>query len=194
MKDYASFFGFFIGGDYSTDLFSAGLAFMGTPVGENANLHKPGDAGMGFMLNVHGKVFLMDMLTIGLNFALYGQPLNFYPNSGFFWDYSAMPTFNYSGEDAMMLEAMLSLGVALDMGNIGLTFAMLGNAGAYDDTKNPEGGYMDMKLGLSFSLDLGGGFTLTPGFRVIIPASGPDGESRDDKGSMDLGLTFTYAF
>jgi hypothetical protein len=165
--------GFFIGGDYAGDGFSVGGAFAGMS-GKDAL----DESHFGWMGNLHVNV-AFDPLTVGVNLGFYGEP-----KAGFFainyGDFGGC----YGGADAMVLEAMLNVGIGLDNCAIGITGALLMDL----DSES-----MGIKVGASAAIDLGGGFNLIPGLRFTTISDKTSGTEVKSTG-MDIGLTLQYAF
>ena len=197
LKDNAVFPGFYIGGDYGADAFSVGAAFLGAPRGKfwDASPFAPGDEETRFfwMGNLHFKLFF-DPLTVGVNVALYGDPeadasdtlaINY-----------IYPVHYWGGNEDSVLEALLDIGVGLDPCDIGFTVGFLSNMADTDK----GGGMSALKIGLSATFDLGGGFSLIPGLKFTKPFgkyydAGADKEfDIKEKGQFDIGLTFCYGF
>jgi hypothetical protein len=175
--------GFYLGYDYTNeDSFSVGAAFAGALRGENYPITEDGT--FPFLFNAHGK-FMLDPLTIGVNFGFYGAPQN-----GFFSITKDDAGFILWGNKDSVLEAMLDVGIALDPCNIGITGALVMNMA--DD--NDGGGGQALRLGASADFDIGGGFTFTPGLIYTSILKLPGGRDADDNGSMKIGVTLSYSF
>ena len=191
LKDNAVFPGFYIGGDFDADGINIGAAFYGIPRGK---YWEGGDkARFSWMGNVHAN-FNFEPITVGVNLALYGDPgaggggLAIYHGSDR-WD----AAHAFAGKDDVIFEAMASLGVDAGPGTLGFSIGILTNV-AKADTDSLTGGMADMKIGLCYGFDIGGGFSIIPGIVVNLPVSDPDGDTPYHKGFMDIGLTCGWSF
>jgi len=115
-----------------------------------------------------------------VNVAFYGAP-----QFGFF----ALPGLITLGVDAMVLEAMLDIGLRLEPCAIGITAAFVTNIA--DDDKG--GGGSALRAGLSANFDVGGGFRLIPGLIYTQYLKGAGGVDVDFQ-TLALGVTFVLNF
>jgi hypothetical protein len=200
---YAQFPAFYVGADYTIeDVASFGAAFAGQPVGER---YDPDDGKFPWMANIHAKLLMVSPLTIGINVSFYGAPeaapelfsINEGPvGKGAFKNFSATPPAKspvIGGAKAMVLEALLDVGIGLGICNVGVTGGMVMNVASEDDL----GGGMAMKLGASATFPVGEtGFSITPGVMYTNYLKTNNGtEKVDGKLSMiDFGLSFGYSF
>lgn len=191
LKDNAVFPGFYLGGDFGQDKFSAGAAFMGTPRGKNWDGNN--DSRFFWTFDLHGKVKL-DPVTIGLNLAFYGDPAAGRVMDGRLAtpiaavDWSDFSIFSGTKDD-LIFEGMLDFGFGFDSGNLGVSLGMVSNMAPKDKGGQGAG----LKIGAGYDFDLGGGFLLTPGAFLLAPVSGAGGAD-PDKASLDVAVTFTYSF
>ena len=181
---FAPFPGFFVGADYTIeDVAIIGGAFAGQYVGKQGGSD---DGTFPLMINLHGKILMLNPFTIGINAAFYMAP----GNSGLF----ALPMGYFGeivgGDKAMVLEAMLDFGINLDFANIGITAALITN---FADKKDFGGG-LGMKIGASAAFGIGDtGFAIIPGviYTSLIKAAG---NVDAKKGVFDIGVSLQYAF
>jgi len=189
LKDFAVFPGFYFGADFGGDGFNVGAAFLGAPRGKDWDpyplLPEDPESRFFWMGNLHCGLDL-DPLSIGLNVALYGDPAVAGSNAASVSPGWALWPYYAGTPDDMIFEGCLSIGVGLDACSVGFALGMLTNLA--DEDKG--GGYGALQIGLSADFDLGGGFTLTPG--VLFNKALGDGIKH--KGSLDIGLTFSYGF
>ncbi|MCL2042755.1 MAG: hypothetical protein FWG89_01300 [Treponema sp.] len=179
---YRPFPALYAGYDYvQTDVFSAGGAFTIVPRGKAYE-----EGNLPFLFNVHGKLFSLNPVTLGLNIGFYSAPAN---ALGYFNITGGAASGIIQGGEALVLETMLDLRLAIP------EFTVLGFSGAFitnlaDEDKG--GGDSALQFGLSAAINLGGtGFSLVPGigFNVVLT----DNEDRERSG-MDIGITLRYSF
>ena len=187
--------GFYVGYDYEVeDVFSVGAAFAGVPRTERAirNIYSPvvvTDGKFPFMINIFGKLFNLGPASLGLNLGFYGSPSHadslFCIAAGRFDDI-------VSGPEAMVLEAMIDLGLDFEPVFIGFSVGMLAN---FKGDKNLSGDYTKntaLQLGLNAIIDINNtGFSIIPG--LFYWNKFFEVKSRNSSG-MDLGVSFMYSF
>ena len=184
LPDTYSFFipGFFVGYDFNADTFSVGGAFAGLITNRPVLLPPSRENIFSWMGKAHAR-FNLDPATIGVNVAFYGAP-----QFGFF-NLPGGAAGITGGADALVLEAMLDLGLRLDFGAIGFSGAMIMNVA--DETSG--GGGSALRFGLSCSINIGGGFMFIPGLFLTHHLSGVGGVDVNDT-NMQIGITFVYNF
>jgi len=164
--------------------------------------------------NLHGKVNI-EPLTIGFNFAMYGDPGASAGNIRTTPGHTGAMTGN---KEDFIIEAMIHASAALAPCNVDLSLAFIANAtpvkAKFADNKG--NGFSDLRLALASTFKLGGGFTLTPGLITTLPltrlGTNTDGDLKaiavtarpDENGagsaffrpdpSMNLGITFGWSF
>ena len=187
--EYAPFPGFYLGGDYALEgVGTFGAAFAGQYVGGDDD-PLTGDSPKGtfpLMFNLHGRVTMVEPLTIGLNLAFYMAPLNA-PDFFAIAAGDAKPVL-YGGKD-MVLEALLDVSANLDPLKVGFSAAYVMNFANKDD----GGGGSALRIGLNANIGVGEGFSIIPGIIYTNFLKGPGGE--DGKAAMiQGGITFAYNF
>ena len=171
---------FYLGYNYKDDdgQFNAGAAFVGAHL--NRTIIGRSEEVFTFMGKAYFTYLGLDPATLGVNVALYGSPL------GTMFTIRGNPLVAARGADDMILEALLDVGLGLDICDIGFAGGLVVNLADKDE----GGGGMGIKLGLSATFDLGGGFKFVPGI-------GFTNLSFDDDNShslLDFGLSFMYSF
>jgi hypothetical protein len=169
---------------------SFGGAFAGQYVGGNGK----GRGRFPFMVNVHGKLLSLSPVTIGLNAAFYSAPSNAPGLFSIANKYGVLGGKNIiEGDEALVLETMLNLGVRLDSCFIGVTAAFVANVAA----ESEGGGGMALKAGANAVIPVGEtGFSVIPG--VIYTnflrknAAGTAADGKDS--TLGLGITLQYGF
>jgi hypothetical protein len=181
LKDNAIFPGFFVGGDFAQEKFSAGAAFAGVPRAKKWTTSD--ESRFAWTADIHGKVFL-DPLTIGINVALYGDP-------SVSKSYITPGGWATGAKEDFILEGLLDVGVALAPCDIGFTVGFVSNLAAEDK----GGGQADLKLGADAIFTLGGGFRVIPGLSVVLPLAAAGKDTKvTEKGAMNAGISFGYSF
>ena len=199
-KGFKPFPGFYLGGDYALEgIGTFGAAFAGQYVGGNDN--PDGSAPKGtfpLMFNLHGKVTMVEPLSIGLNLAFYMAPTN---APGLFsiaiGDLAGKGVID--GPEAMVLEAMLDVSADLDPLKVGFTTAFVMN---FADKEKKGGGGMALRIGLNAVVGIGDtGFKIIPGivYTNFMKVSGVDDDGKKTAvngkaGSIDGGITIAYSF
>jgi hypothetical protein len=178
---FAPFPGFYVGGDYTIeDVATVGAAFAGQYVGE-----KTGDDGkFPLMFDIHGKLLMLNPITIGLNVAFYMAPSN---SDMFVVGKKIGAEF---APKSKVLEAMVDFGADLGICNVGITGAMLMDFTKADDD-GTEG--MAFKIGASAAFPVGEtGFAIIPGviYTNLLKAGGEDAKMS----WLDIGVTLQYSF
>ena len=180
----APFPGFYLGGDYALEgIGTFGAAFAGQYIGETAS-----DKGtFPLMFNLHGRVTMVEPLTIGLNLAFYMAPGN---APGFFAITAGDAASIIQGDEAMVLEALLDVSANLDPLKVGFNVAYVMNF-ADKDTKG--GGGSAIKVGLNANIGVGEGFSIIPGLMYTSILKGPGGVTAKES-AIAGGVTFAYSF
>jgi len=172
---------FYLGYDYKAkdsndkETFSFGASFVGVYLSEDF----VGNDVFSLMGNLHGKLLLLDPCTLGLNVSFYNAPS--------YGPFTLTKNITKNGKDAMVLEALLDVGVGIkDVCNLGFAAGLVMNLAE----KDKGGGGLGVKLGLSAIFDLGGtGFKLVPGVAYSIY-----NDKAGDKDLVDAGVSFKYTF
>jgi len=139
--------------------------------------------------------FIQDDLTVRINVAFYMAP-----QFGFFnlpgvtapaatASEAVKAAAISTGKDAMVLEAMLDVGIRLDACALGITAAFVGNFA--DDDKG--GGGQALRAGFSANFNVGGGYRIIPGALFTHYLKGAGGVDIDNT-NLAVGVTFLYAF
>jgi len=194
---YAPFPGFYLGGDYTMEgIGTFGAAFAGQYVGGDDDTH--GNAPKGtfpLMFNLHGRVTMVEPLTIGLNLAFYMAPSN---APDFFAIAAGDARHVIGGSEAMVLEALLDVSANLDPLKVGFSAAYVMD---FADKKEKGGGGSALRIGLNANIGVGEGFSIIPGIiytnYLKVPGKGDDGEPaavNGKKANLAGGITFAYNF
>jgi len=186
-KPYAPFPGFYLGGDYALEgIGTFGAAFAGQYVGGESD--EKGTFPL--MFNLHGRVTMVEPLTIGLNLAFYMAPMN---APGFFAITQGDAAAVIGGDKAMVLEALLDVSANLDPLKVGFSAAYVMNFANKDDF----GGGSALKIGLNANIGIGDtGFKIIPGivYTNFMKVNNGTEVVNGKAGSIDGGLTLAYSF
>ena len=186
--DYLPFPAFFAGYDMTIDgVASFGALFAGQFVGEAFEDAGDKDGKFPLLFNVHGKLLMLDPITIGLNIGLYlapsHAPVLFEPLM------YGNPIGKEGSGKSMVLETMADFCIPLDPCTIGISASFLTDLAS----KNDGGGHSCFKLGAGARFGVGDtGFSICPG---VIYTNHLKKLGEDAKFStLDLGVSLGYSF
>ena len=187
--------GFFAGYDYEQeDVFALGIAFAGVPRTKRSLTEDYGDevdkGKFPFMANIYGSLDNIGPASLGLNLSFYGSPAH---AENLFCIAQGRIADIVAGPEALVLEAMLDVGIDLEPVFLGFSAALVSNFKGQEDINEDPAKSFAMQLGFNAIIDIGNtGFSILPGLfywnKFMV-----HGVSSKQSG-LDLGITFKYSF
>ena len=188
---YAPFPAFFVGYDYTIeDVASFGAMFAGQFVGERfedlPGAAKDKDGKFPLMFNVHGKLLMLDPVSIGLNLALFMAPTH---APELFGPMQGNPVVKFGSGKSTVLETKVSASIPLEPCTVGIIGAFVTDLAS----KNDGGASTGFKIGAGADFSIGDtGFSICPGltYTNILKIHGEDAKTA----YFDLGVSLGYSF
>ena len=185
---YLPFPAFFAGYDMTIDgVASFGAMFAGQFVGERYEDAGTGDKDGKFplMFNVHGKLLMLDPITIGLNVGFYLAP----SHAPALFVTAGNPAVGPGGKSTV-LEAMVDFCIPLDPCTIGISAALVTDLAS----KSDGGGGSAFQIAAGANFGIGEtGFYIVPGL-IFTNISKLPGGADGKNSTFDLGVSLGYSF